>query len=333
VETQVLRLGLGLALLFLPLSAWASPKLARWLNARQHIRPEGPSTHEKKAGTPTMGGLVPLFLVALGTGIVWLWIGPDHPSVFTMVSMMLGSFVGFVDDLRSQRGRRSVGFFPHQTIAAQFLASIILVFLAKPLPPTRLPFSNVNLALPTWAWVPLLVLGFLGTVNGMNLADGLDGLATGLFLLSLLGLSPLIAKIPRLGAVALIAGGAGLGFLWANAHPARVFLGNVGSMGLGALLFGLAWSSGGIFFLPIVGGVLVLEAVSDILQVGSYKLTGVRLFKMSPLHHHLEDVPVSWPHRLPSPNWPEPKVVVRLWILGGAFALLGILASLPIRAP
>ena len=333
METQVLRLGLGLALLFLPLSAWASPKLARWLNARQHIRPEGPSTHEKKAGTPTMGGLVPLFLVALGTGIVWLWIGPDHPSVFTMVSMMLGSFVGFVDDLRSQRGRRSVGFFPHQTIAAQFLASIILVFLAKPLPPTRLPFSNVNLALPTWVWVPLLVLGFLGTVNGMNLADGLDGLATGLFLLSLLGLSPLIAKIPRLGAVALIAGGAGLGFLWANAHPARVFLGNVGSMGLGALLFGLAWSSGGIFFLPIVGGVLVLEAVSDILQVGSYKLTGVRLFKMSPLHHHLEDVPVSWPHRLPSPNWPEPKVVVRLWILGGAFALLGILASLPIRAP
>ena len=182
-------------------------------------------------------------------------------------------------------------------------------------------------------WVSLLVLGFLGTVNGTNLTDGLDGLAVGLFLLSLLGLSPLIAKIPRLGAVALIAGGAGLGFLWANAYPACVFLGNVGSMGLGALLFGLAWSSGGIFFLPIVGGVLVFEAVSDILQVGSYKLTGVRLFKMSPLHHHLEDVPVSWPYRLPSPNWPEPKVVVRLWILGGAFALLGILASLPIRAP
>jgi phospho-N-acetylmuramoyl-pentapeptide-transferase len=333
VEAQVLTLGLGLALFFLPLSAWASPRLARWINARQHIRPEGPSTHEKKAGTPTMGGLVPLSLVLLGTGIVWLWIGPDHASVFAVVSMILGSLVGFVDDLRSQRGRRSVGFFPHQTIAAQFLASLLLLFLAKPLPKTHLPFSRLSLALPIWAWIPLLVLGFLGTVNGMNLADGLDGLATGLFLLALLGLSPLILGIPRLGAMALISAGAGLGFLWANAHPARVFLGNVGSMGLGGLLFGLAWSSGGILFLPIVGGVLVLEAISDVLQVGSYKLTGIRLFKMSPLHHHLEDVPVSWPYRLPSPNWPEPKVVVRLWILGSAFALLGILASLPLRSP
>jgi UDP-N-acetylmuramyl pentapeptide phosphotransferase/UDP-N-acetylglucosamine-1-phosphate transferase len=302
VEAQVLTLGLGLALFFLPLSAWASPRLARWINARQHIRPEGPSTHEKKAGTPTMGGLVPLFLILLGTGIVWLWIGPDHASVFAMVSMILGSLVGFVDDLRSQRDRRSVGFFPHQTIVAQFLASLLLLLLAEPLPQTHLPFSKLSLALPIWAWIPLLVLGFLGTVNGMNLADGLDGLATGLFLLALLGLSPLILGIPRLGAMALISAGAGLGFLWANAHPARVFLGNVGSMGLGGLLFGLAWSSGGILFLPIVGGVLVLEAISDILQVGSYKLTGIRLFKMSPLHHHLEDVPVSWPYR---PSQPE----------------------------
>jgi phospho-N-acetylmuramoyl-pentapeptide-transferase len=134
VEAQVLTLGLGLALFFLPLSAWASPRLARWINARQHIRPEGPSTHKKKAGTPTMGGLVPLSLVLLGTGIVWLWIGPDHASVFAVVSMILGSLVGFVDDLRSQQSRRSVGFFPHQTIAAQFLASLLLLFLAKPLP-------------------------------------------------------------------------------------------------------------------------------------------------------------------------------------------------------
>lgn len=334
MEVAVLRLSLVLALLFVPLSAWASPRLARWLRARQHIRPEGPSTHGKKAGTPTMGGLVPLFLILLGIGIVWAWHGLDRPSLFAVVSMVLGGAIGLADDLRSQRGRRSTGLFPHQTIIAQFLAALILVFLAFPIPQTiRLPFTEKNLVLPTWAWVPLLILGFLGTVNGVNLADGLDGLATGLFLLSLLGLLPLCLKIPDLGALGFLGLGAGLGFLWANTHPARVFLGNVGSMGLGGLLFGLAWSSGAILFLPLTGGVFVLEALSVILQVGSFKLTGVRLFKMSPLHHHLEDVPVSWPHRLPSPNWPEPKVVVRLWLLGAAFALLGILASLPLRSP
>ncbi len=328
METALLRLGLGLSLLFLPISAWASPRLAHWLGARQHIRPEGPSTHGKKAGTPTMGGLVPLSLIVLGTGILWLFSGLDRESAFALTSMVLGSSVGLLDDLRSQRGRRSTGFFPHQTILAQFLAALILVLLAQGrLQEVRLPFSKLTVALPPWAWVPLLILGFLGTVNGMNLADGLDGLATGLFLLALFGLSPLVLRIPKLGAMGFLAFGAGLGFLWANAYPARVFLGNVGSMGLGGLLFGLSWSSGGVLFLPLVGGVLVLEALSDIIQVGSFKLTGVRLFKMSPFHHHLEDTPVPWPHRLPSPNWPEPKVVVRLWILGGVFALLGVLAG------
>ncbi|MGB9758076.1 MAG: phospho-N-acetylmuramoyl-pentapeptide-transferase [Candidatus Bipolaricaulaceae bacterium] len=328
METALLRLSLGLSLLFLPISAWASPRVARWLGARQHIRPEGPSTHGKKAGTPTMGGLVPLSLITLGTGILWLCSSLDRESAFALTSMVLGGLVGALDDLRSQRGRRSTGFFPHQTILAQFLASLILALLAHGrLHEACLPFTKLTVALPPWAWIPLLVLGFLGTVNGMNFADGLDGLATGLFLLALLGLSPLVSRVPKLGAMGFLALGAGLGFLWANAYPARVFLGNVGSMGLGGLLFGLAWSSGGILFLPLVGGVLVLEALSDILQVGSFKLTGVRLFKMSPFHHHLEDTPVPWPHRLSSPNWPEPKVVVRLWILGGMFALLGALAS------
>lgn len=329
METTLLRLGLGLSLLFLPISAWTSPRVARWLRARQHIRPEGPSTHGKKAGTPTMGGLVPLSLVLLGTGVLWFCTGLDRGSGFALISMVLGGLVGFLDDLRSQRGQRSTGFFPHQTILAQFLASLILVLLAQGLRhQAHLPFSRLTIALPPWAWVPLLILGFLGTVNGVNLADGLDGLATGLFLLALFGLSPFLLRIPKLAAMGFLAVGAGLGFLWANAYSARVFLGNVGSMGLGGLLFGLAWSAGGVLFLPLVGGVFVLEALSVILQVGSFKLTGVRLFKMSPFHHHLEDTPVPWPHRLPSPNWPEPKVVVRLWILGGAFALLGVLAGL-----
>lgn len=329
MEAQVLKLGLVLGLLFLPISAWASPRVAQRIRARQHIRPEGPSTHGKKAGTPTMGGLVPLLLVLTGAGVLWGLRGPDGPSLFALVAMLLGGLIGLLDDLRSQRGRRSTGFFPHQTLAAQLGASVPLIFLAAQLPQeVRLPFTSLVVGLPKGVWVPLLILGFMGTVNGVNLADGLDGLATGLFLLALLGLFPLLWRTASLAALGFLAFGVGLGFLWANAHPARVFLGNVGSMGLGGLLFGLAWSSGGVLFLPLVGGVFVLEGLSDILQVGSYKLTGVRLFKMSPFHHHLEDVPVSWPHRLRSPSWPEPKVVVRLWVAGAFCALLGILALL-----
>lgn len=329
MEAAVLTL--ALSLLFVPLSAWASPRFARWLRAEQHIRPEGPATHGKKAGTPTMGGVVPVLLILVGAGIIWTQTRPSFPGIFTVVTMALGSLIGLVDDIRSQRGHRSVGLFPHETIVFQFLAALILVFLSRRSSHVAfLPFVGQSVSLPDWAWIPVLVLGFLGTVNGVNLADGLDGLATGLFLLAILGLLPVLWRVPEVGALSFLGLGAGLGFLWANAHPAKVFLGNVGSMGLGAFLFGLAWSAGGILFLPMAGGVFVIEALSDILQVGSFKLTKVRLFKMSPFHHHLEDVPVSWPHRLKSPNWPEPQVVIRLWVLGAAFALLSFLASLPI---
>lgn len=329
MEAQVLRFGIVLGLLILPVCAWASPRLARRLGAGQHIRPEGPSTHEKKAGTPTMGGLVPLSLLLFGAGILWAWQGMDWPTGFALASMVLAAAIGLLDDLRSQRARRSIGLFPHQTLFSQFLAAGLLCGLASRFPQTiRLPFVGLATTLPPGIWVPLLILAFLGTVNGVNLADGLDGLATGLFLFAVFGLLPLLFTAPKLGALGLLALSAGLGFLWANAHPAQVFLGNIGSMGLGGLLFGLAWSSGGVLFLPVVGGVFVFEVLTVLLQVGSYKLTGLRLFKMSPLHHHLEDTPVSWPHRLKSPNWPEPKVVMRLWVAGAACALLGVLASL-----
>lgn len=329
MEAATLKVSLVLALLFLPVSAWASPRFARWLGASQYIRPEGPASHQGKAGTPTMGGLIPLFLILVGAGALWVQAGPNWPGIFTIAAMFLAGMIGFLDDLRSQRKRRSTGLFPRQTILFQFLAALILVFLAGGSPQTvRLPFVGTTARFPIWAWASLLVLGFLGTVNGVNLADGLDGLAIGLFILALLGLFPLVFEVPGLPGLGVLGLGAGLGFLWANAHPARVFLGNVGSMGLGGFLFGLAWSAGGILFLPLVGGVFVLEALSVILQVGSFKISGVRFFKMSPLHHHLEDVPVSWSYRLRSPAWLEFQVVARLWVLGASFALLGVLAYL-----
>jgi len=329
MEPSILKLGLALSILGIPFCAWGSPRLAQFIRARQHIRPEGPATHGKKEGTPTMGGIVPLVWILLGGAVFSPFCANTDKLTFVLASTALSGLVGLLDDLRSQRKGKSTGFFPHQTILAQVMAAALLLPLAARLPAQfRVPFSSLSLDLPLWGWIPLFFLAFLGTVNGVNLADGLDGLATGLFLLALLGVFPFVIPTPELTLLVFLAMGAGLGFLWANAYPARVFLGNVGSMALGGFLFGLAWSAKAVFFLPLLGGVFVLEALSVILQVLSFKLTGVRLFKMSPLHHHLEDVPVSWPHRLRSPNWPEPKVVARLWILGGFFSLLTLLASL-----
>ncbi len=328
MEPSILKLGLALGILGIPFCAWGSPRLAQFIRARQHIRPEGPTTHGKKEGTPTMGGIVPIaWILVWGAIFLPFCENPEKPTL-VLASTTLSGLVGLLDDLHSQRRGRSTGFFPHQTILAQVIAAALLIPLAARLPTQfRLPFSPLSLDLPLGGWIPLFFLAFLGTVNGVNLADGLDGLATGLFLLSLLGLLPLASPASEHILLIFLAMGAGLGFLWANAHPARVFLGNVGSMALGGFIFGLAWSAKATLFLPILGGVFVLEALSVILQVFSFKLTGVRLFKMSPLHHHLEDVPVSWPHCLRSPNWPEPKVVARLWILGGLFSLLALLAS------
>ena len=327
-----LRLGLVLGLIALPLAAWGSPRFARLIRAGQRIRPEGPVDHQGKAGTPTMGGIVPLGLIVAGTGLFWaLGQGPSAAGGFVLLSTVVGGLIGLVDDLRSQQGGSSVGFFPHQTLLAQALGAGVLCLLVPSLGELKLvvPFSagKVSLAaLPLWAWVPLVVAAFVGTVNGVNLADGLDGLATGLWSIALLGLLG-IGGGAELRGIGLVALGAGGGFLWANAYPARVFLGNVGAMGFGGFLFGIAFATGAVFSLPLVGGAFVVMALSVILQVGSYKLTGVRLFKMSPFHHHLEAGGVPWPYRIRSPGWPEPKVVVRLWVLGAAFALVGVLAG------
>lgn len=332
MAVEELTLGLILALAILPVAGWASPRFARCIRAGQRIRPEGPADHRGKAGTPTMGGIVPLALILAGTGILWaLGPGPSAGGTFVLLSTVMGGVVGLLDDLRSQRRGTSVGFFPHQTLLTQALGAGLLCLLVPTLGELGLvvPFSAVSLpvsSLPVGAWIPLVVVGFMGTVNAVNLADGLDGLATGAWLLAVVGLL-LGGGGTELWGIALAALGAGAGFLWANAYPARVFLGNVGSMGLGGFLFGIAFASGRVFLLPLTGGLFVVMALSVILQVASYKLTGVRLFKMAPFHHHLEAGEVAWPHRIRSPGWPEPKVVVRLWLLEVAFALLGVLAG------
>jgi len=328
-----LTLGILLAFGAAVAAAWGSPRFARRIRAGQRIRPEGPAGHAGKEGTPTMGGAVPLALILAGTVILWaVGPGPFWRGGFVLVAMLAAGLVGFLDDLRSQHRRVSLGLSPRQTILVQVLIGGLLCLLVPAMEglELRVPFAAVRLPLaatPTWVWVPLVIVAFVGTVNGVNLTDGLDGLATGAWIVALLGFVPLVWDKGELVGILVLGLGAGAGFLWANAHPAQVFLGNVGSMGLGGFLFGLAFAGGGVFFLPLIGGLFVIETLAVILQVTSYKLTGVRLLKMSPLHHHLEAGAVSWPHRIPGPNWPEPKAVVRLWILGGAFALVGALAG------
>ncbi len=325
--------GLVLAMVLFPAVAWGSLVYARCARWGQHVRPEGPARHRGKEGIPTMGGVVPLAALAAGLGLLALW-NRAFPWTwrFILASTGAGAAVGLLDDLRSQRRGTSVGFFPHQTLLVQcILGGLLCLLAAGGEPPLRVPFSSLSIpmtAVPTWAWVVLLIVAFVSTVNAVNLADGLDGLASGCWILALWGFAPLWMGFSELSALTLAAIGAGMGFLWANAHPARVILGNVGSMGLGGFLFGLAWASGGVFVLPLVGGVFVAEALSVLVQVASYKLRRKRVFKMSPLHHHLEEGEVSWPYDLPSPRWPEPQVVVRLWLGAAGCALLGALAIL-----
>ncbi|MCR4392334.1 MAG: phospho-N-acetylmuramoyl-pentapeptide-transferase [Candidatus Acetothermia bacterium] len=327
-----LTLALLLAFVMVPAVAGASSAFARWGRVGQYVRPEGPARHAEKAGTPTMGGIVPLGAILVGAGVLWgAGGGPTWASGFVLAATGAGAGMGLLDDLRSQRRRASLGFFPHQTLLIQAALGGALFAMVPFLGGLELavPFSSVRVplsAIPWWALLLLVLVAFVATTNAVNLTDGLDGLATGAWVLALLGLLPMVGGKPDLVGLCLLGIGAGAGFLWANAHPAHVFLGNVGSMGLGGFLFGVSFAGGAVFLLPLLGGLFVVETLSVILQVASYKLTGTRLLKMSPLHHHLEAGSVPWRHLLPGREWPEPKVVARLWIVAGAFALLGVLA-------
>lgn len=330
METYVL--GLVLALLEVPLVALGSAWFARRVRAGQYIRPEGPTHHAAKAGTPTMVGIVPLLGVFLGVGMAWAMGVPlSARAGFALAGAAAGGLIGLADDLLSQRHQTSLGLTVPRKLLLQTLAALALFSLTPSLGALELavPFLGVSLEnLPAWALFLLVLFGFMGTTNAVNLTDGLDGLACGAGVLVLGGLLPLVWARADLAVICLLGVGACGGFLWVNAYPAAAFLGDVGAMGLGGLIFGIALAGGAIFLLPLLGGLFVVEGISVILQVVAYKLTGKRLFRMAPLHHHLEAGPVPWPHRLPGKNWPEPKTVVRLWILSGMFVALGLVAWL-----
>ena len=309
-----------LSIALAPIAAFCCAGFAHWMRQRgigQQIRHIGPQGHVGKVGTPTMGGLLILSLWA----IALLSLRPlgewTRPIGFVLAAGALHGGIGLLDDVWSLQRRRSLGLTAPWKLVLGSLTAIALFFLYRDVlsVPQRIPFSTATVTLPPLAAFALVWVSLLATTNSMNLTDGLDGLAGGIALLALIGLlvltpsrSVLVLVLPLLGAL--------IGFLWMNVHPARLFLGDVGSFGLGGIVAAVSLLTGTVFFLPLVAGVLVLEAGSVVVQITSYRLAGVRLFKMTPLHHHFEHSTRAQTRTLLRGfEWPETKIVVRFWLL------------------
>ena len=319
------------------------PRFIAWFaraQIGQSIRSDGPVTHLVKSGTPTMGGAFILLSIAIS---VFLWADLTNRYVWVALGVMfIFGAVGWVDDYRKVIEKNSRGLparwkYFWQSVAG-FGAAVILFSTAQSPAETQLTIPFFKQIAPDlgWGYLLLTYLVIVGSSNAVNLTDGLDGLAilpTALIAGALAIFCYVsghaafatylqIPHVPGSGELVVVCAaiaGAGLGFLWFNAYPAQVFMGDVGALALGAALGVIAVMVRQEIILFVMGGVFVMETVSVILQVGSFKMTGRRIFKMAPLHHHFE-----------LKGWPEPKVIVRFWIMTVIFVLIG-LATLKLR--
>lgn len=289
--------------------------LLRRLRLGQTVRNDGPATHLSKSGTPTMGGLIFLPVIAAVT-VALAGVGP---YVWLPLALMLGHGVlGLADDFLKVALRRPLGLRARYKLTAQIVLAFLLGWGASSLlglgTTVSVPFTRVSLDLGAF-YVPFVIVLVLGTTNAINLTDGLDGLAAGSMLATsaAYGLIGWAAGLPALGVFAFAVAGACLGFLLHNHHPARVWMGDTGSLGLGGALAAMAVLTRTELWLVIIGGLYVVETISVILQVASFQLTGKRIFRMSPLHHHFE---VS--------GWPETRVAFVFWLVSLAFAAVGL---------
>lgn len=313
----------------------------------QIIRKDGPQEHiENKVGTPTMGGLPMVLSITIST---LLWARLDQPVVWMSLTVMLGyGLLGFIDDWKKVMLQSSDGLSGRWKLVGQFgiggavlawgyLSGVISPELALPfLKNSSINFGTLGVAEFAWFYVVFGMIVLTGTSNAVNLTDGLDGLAIGPVMTSALTFSilayiagntkfssylsvPYVSGAGELTVFAVAMVGAGLGFLWYNTYPAQIFMGDVGSLSLGGALGILAILTKNEILLVLVGGIFVLEAVSVILQVGSFKLRGKRIFAMAPIHHHYE-----------KKGWSEPKIIVRFWIISILLALVA-LTTLKVR--
>ncbi|HWB86738.1 MAG TPA: phospho-N-acetylmuramoyl-pentapeptide-transferase [Bryobacteraceae bacterium] len=335
--------------LCIALGPWLIHKL-RQFQIGQFIREEGPQSHQKKAGTPTMGGVLIIISIVIPT---LLWADLRYPYVWIAIAGLLGyGWIGFMDDYAKVTKRRNLGLSGKRKLLYQFglgfvFAAILLLMRShgdfstamnipflKQFKPSLLieslthnPWTYVIAVAPFCLFVALVVVA---SSNAVNLTDGLDGLAIGLMVISAGALTVLayaggnaqladylqIVRNPRTSELTIFCGsmtGASLGFLWYNAHPAEIFMGDVGALGLGGAMAVVAVLIKQEILLVFIGGVFVLEALSVILQVASFKLRGKRIFKMAPLHHHFEAL-----------GWAESKVIARFWIAGLVLALFAL---------
>ena len=307
----------------------------------QRVRSDGPQSHLQKSGTPTMGGV--LVLVAMGLGTV-LWADVSSRFVWILLGSTLGfGLIGFYDDYLKLVVGNSKGLAARYKYLAQSIVGIATIMTLHHLRQSPAEtslyvpfFKTVAVPMSTAGFVVLCYFVIVGTSNAVNLTDGLDGLAImpAVMVAAALGVFAYVTGnfkfatylqipyIPGVGEALIFSAtlvGAGLGFLWFNAYPAQVFMGDVGALAIGAALGTLAVIVRQEIVLFVMGGVFVIETVSVMLQVASFKLTGKRIFRMAPIHHHFE-----------LKGWPEPKVIVRFWIISFLLVLVG-LATLKIR--
>ena len=307
----------------------------------QIIRQEGPQSHRAKAGTPTMGGLL-ILTTAIVPTLLWADLANAYIWV-AVISTVSFAAVGFTDDYLKIVRRSHQGLIPRYKLGLQFLIGIgvglaLMALAAENLYNTRLIFPFFKNLIPDlgWFYVGFAALVLVSATNAVNLTDGLDGLAISTFGVAAAAYTALayvtghavladyllLVRFPPAGELTIFCGalvGASLGFLWYNSYPADIFMGDVGSLALGGALGTVAILIKQELLLPIVGGVFVLEAMSVIIQVASFKLTGQRVFRMAPLHHHFELI-----------GWSEPKVIARFLIMAVIFALFS-LTSLKLR--
>ena len=321
-------------LISLVLGPWLIKRL-REFQIGQVIRQEGPERHLAKAGTPTMGGLL-ILAAALGPTLLWADLTNIYVWIAVLSTAAFGA-IGFADDYLKITRRSSGGLTPGQKMGLQILVALLVALslmwlAANNLYSTRLIFPFFKQLIPDlgWYYVPFAAFVLVGTSNAVNLTDGLDGLAISIFAIAataytalayvtghaLLAAYLLLVHFGPVGELTIFCGalvGASLGFLWYNAHPAEIFMGDVGSLALGGALGTVAILIKQELLLVFVGGVFVLEALSVIVQVASFKLTGKRVFRMAPLHHHFELI-----------GWQEPKVIARFVIMAIVFALFSL---------
>lgn len=342
-------------LISLLMGPWLIRKLKE-LSVGQHIREDGPQSHQTKAGTPTMGGLLIVASILIPT---LLWANLRNVYVWIAMGSLLGfGAIGFYDDYTKIKKMRNLGLTARQKFALQVLVAmaigfVLLLMNAKGVYQTAMnvPFFKSfrpdlifdSLAQNPWTFVfafapfyIFMILVLVGSTNAVNLTDGLDGLAIGLMIIASSAMTALcylsghrefatyleLQRVPGSSELTIFCAtmiGASLGFLWYNAHPAEVFMGDVGSLALGGSMGTVAVLIKQELLLPFIGGVYVIELLSVVLQVGSYKLRGKRIFKMAPIHHHFELL-----------GWKESKVIARFWIAGLIMALFA-LATLKLR--